>query len=49
MTNSDIESTGQEFLRHAVATLAYRGGKAIREAPEDFCLVSHRTRDPIAG
>lgn len=26
----------REFLRHAVATLAYRGGKAVRNAPEGF-------------
>jgi hypothetical protein len=26
----------REFLRHAVATLAYRGGKAIRGAPASF-------------
>ena len=26
----------REFLRHTVATLAYRGGKAIREAPAGF-------------
>lgn len=26
----------REFLRHAVATLAYRGGKAVRDAPEGF-------------
>jgi hypothetical protein len=26
----------QEWLRHAVATLAYRGGKAVRDAPPDF-------------
>ena len=25
-----------DFLRHTLATLAYRGGKAIRDAPEDF-------------
>ncbi len=24
------------FLRHTVATLAYRGGKALRDAPESF-------------
>jgi hypothetical protein len=24
------------FLRHTVATLAYRGGKAVRDAPEGF-------------
>lgn len=26
----------RELLRHALATLAYRGGKAIRETPADF-------------
>ena len=26
----------REFLRHTVATLAYRGGKAVRDAPADF-------------
>ena len=26
----------RELLRHALATLAYRGGKAIRNAPEDL-------------
>lgn len=26
-----------DLLRHTVATLAYRGGKAIRGAPADFC------------
>lgn len=48
MTNSKIESAGQEFLRHAVATLAYRGGKAIREAPEDFASfrIGPETRSP---
>jgi hypothetical protein len=28
--------TGRELLRHAVATIAYRGGKAIRGAPDGF-------------
>ncbi len=27
---------GRELLRHTVATLAYRGAKALRGAPEDF-------------
>lgn len=26
----------RELLRHTVATLAYRGGKAVRDAPESF-------------
>ncbi len=29
-------SSSRELLRHAVATLAYRGGKAIRGAPDGF-------------
>lgn len=29
----------REFLRHTLATLAYRAGKAIRQAPEDFADV----------
>ncbi len=28
------------FLRHAVATVAYRGGKAVRGAPERFAAFS---------
>jgi hypothetical protein len=31
---------GREFLRHAVATVAYRGGKALRDAPEPFAAYS---------
>lgn len=31
--NSDPK---RELLRHTVATLAYRGGKAVRNAPKDF-------------
>src|SRR5687768_15441536 len=26
----------RQLLRHALATLAYRGGKAVRGAPEEF-------------
>src|SRR5260221_14501265 len=32
MTDNSI----RDFLRHAVATVAYRGGKALRGAPESF-------------
>src|SRR5690348_6175123 len=37
------------FLRHAVATIAYRGGKALRDAPETFATfqVAPTTRTPI--
>ncbi len=31
-----MTSTDQAFLRHTLATLAYRGGKAMRGAPEGF-------------
>jgi hypothetical protein len=30
----------REFLRHAVATVAYRGAKALRGAPASFCTYS---------
>ena len=39
----------REFLRHTVATLAYRGGKAVRDAPEGFATfkIGEKTRAPI--
>ena len=41
----------REFLRHTVATLAYRGGKAVRDAPAGFetfrCSDSTRTPEQI--
>lgn len=38
----------QDFLRHAVATLAYRGGKAIQGAPESYAgfRIAEGTRTP---
>ena len=40
---------GQELLRHAVATVAYRGGKALRGAPESFATfrIGDATRAPV--
>lgn len=37
-----------EWLRHTVATLAYRGGKALRDAPPGFAefRISETTRTP---
>ncbi len=36
-SNSDSNSNpNRELLRHALATLAYRGGKAVRDAPAGF-------------
>ena len=38
----------REFLRHAVATLAYRGSKVLRDVPDNFASfrVSETTRTP---
>ena len=43
------ESSKREFLRHTIATIAYRGGKAIANAPENFAdfKASETTRTPI--
>ncbi len=38
------DNSTREFLRHALATVAYRGGKALRGAPESFA-----TFDPPPG
>lgn len=39
----------RSFLRHTVATLAYRGGKVLRGAPADFARfrVADMTRTPV--
>lgn len=41
--------TAREMLRHTLATLAYRGGKAVRGAPADFAdfRASPDTRTPL--
>lgn len=46
MNNSD---TKREMLRHTVATLAYRGAKAVRGAPDSFAAfkASETTRTPV--
>ena len=40
---------GRAMLRHALATLAYRGGKAVRDAPEGFggFVVAEGSRTPL--
>jgi hypothetical protein len=45
-TTSDPE---RDLLRHTVATLAYRGGKAIRHAPAGFATfkAGETTRTPV--
>ena len=39
----------REFLRHTLATVAYRGGKAMRDAPEHFAdlKISSSSRTPL--
>src|SRR5512144_2509946 len=47
--NEKIMNAGRrELLRHTVATLAYRGGKAIANAPSGFATfkVNDSTRNP---
>ncbi len=43
------EDLKREMLRHTLATLAYRGGKAIANTPESFATMkaSETTRTPI--
>jgi hypothetical protein len=45
-STSDIK---RELLRHTVATLAYRGGKTLRDAPASFATmrISEQTRSPV--
>ena len=42
------QGSARELLRHAVATVAYRGGKALRGAPESFAAfrIGESTRPP---
>ncbi len=42
-----MSDNGREFLRHTVATLAYRGGKVVREAPAAFANYDGGTRPPV--
>ncbi len=43
-----VREPARELLRHMIATLAYRGGKALRAAPQGFSefRVSEGTRTP---
>ena len=42
-------NNSRDFLRHTLATVAYRGGKAIRDAPAEFATfhASEGTRTPL--
>jgi hypothetical protein len=43
-----MNDSSRDLLRHAVATLAYRGGKTLRGAPETFAgfRAAPKTRTP---
>jgi hypothetical protein len=41
--------SGREMLRHTVATLAYRGGKAIANVPQDFSAFRPTETSRTAG
>jgi len=43
MANDDSK---RELLRHTLATLAYRGGKTVRNAPAEFAGFSGAGRTP---
>ncbi|MGH7619277.1 MAG: hypothetical protein ACREPM_18835 [Gemmatimonadaceae bacterium] len=47
MTASD--SSARDLLRHTVATVAYRGGKAVRGAPADFSAFRAAASSRSAG
>lgn len=48
MSTAPSTASGRELFRHALAILAYRGGKAVRNAPPGFAefRVSDTTRTP---
>jgi len=48
MISSHSHESDRRLLRHTVATLAYRGGKALRGAPDDFAefRIGEKTRTP---
>lgn len=41
-----MSDPARDLLRHTLATLAYRGGKAVRNAPMGFAAFSGGTRTP---
>jgi len=45
----DSPDTQRQLLRHAIATLAYRGGKAVRSLPDGVATfrASEKTRTPL--
>jgi hypothetical protein len=47
--NAPIDASALHFLRHSLATLAYRAGKAVRGAPAHFSSVRASASTRTAG
>lgn len=47
--NPQPAKSEREFLRHTLATVAYRGGKALRGAPESFANFSSGDRGRMSA
>ena len=47
--STSAPDSSRQLLRHTLATLAYRGGKALRNAPDEFAgfHASETTRTPV--
>ncbi len=45
----DMTSSARELLRHTLATVAYRGGKTLRDAPESFANYKAEESIPDSG
>ena len=46
---STLDDGARAMLRHTLATLAYRGGKAVRDAPEGFAVFQAGPGSRTAG
>jgi len=49
MTIEEVHAEQYSFLRHTLATLAYRGGKTVRGAPPDFATFCAGNKTRPAG
>ena len=46
---TQVSDTNRDLLRHTLATLAYRGGKVVRDAPPEFATfrLGAKSRTPV--
>jgi len=42
-----MSNASRELIRHAVATVAYRGGKTLRDAPAEFAAFDGAGKTPL--